>query len=218
MSVESPELAVFLSSRDLDRLAAARDEIHEISASDVSRIRDIVESESDPQAVANLLMYPELIPPNDREAALAKALSGEPNYAMVAAVVGVQRAAEANALSEAFRNAVAERLVLLAGSSLDTIAARSTLALAELMDAVDLDEMLAVLERADEVVRHNLIAIAIPAVGAREIRQRLAALEAAGRLSDATVTDALRVLELRGPAALPRLVFVPNRDDWNGRR
>ena len=88
----SAELAGFLAEGELDRLDAARQAVGEPSGEDAAAIGRTLREWADVQAVANLLMHPDLIGEELRVPSLRRGLAeqGHP-YLALAAAVGLQR-------------------------------------------------------------------------------------------------------------------------------
>ena len=72
--LSSSALKRFLIARDLDELQAARMEISEITRADADSLAAYVSSGGDTQGLANLLMYPEVIPEQLRISTVVAAL------------------------------------------------------------------------------------------------------------------------------------------------
>ena len=81
-------LARLLRSDDLEELAGLAAD-YEPSAADEQAVGAVLAEWSDVQAVANLLMYPRLIPADKRVAALVRGLCDDEGYLRLAAAVGV---------------------------------------------------------------------------------------------------------------------------------
>lgn len=84
-------LDAFLAAEDLDELLKARERLTSPSAEDSRRVSQIVVGWQDRQAIANLLMYPTLIPEAHRFEAITRAFrTADVPYFAVAATVGLQ--------------------------------------------------------------------------------------------------------------------------------
>jgi hypothetical protein len=219
------DLAAFLAAEDLDELLAAREAITSISKDDAMALHDLVAAWSDEQAVANLLMYPELIPPVDRAAALAEGLSGaRGEYAVLAAAVGLS----SWIVGEDDAPAVAERLLALVedpGSPRPT-AMRAAIALGEYAEFLAPVEVVSALARDDDGLRHNVLAAALLTWGPVETLAAVHAAAAAGRLdattaamvehrlADADLTEVDEPIE-DGRLVVPLLAAIPDRAEWS---
>lgn len=73
----SVSLEEFLDAKDCDDLLRAASELRELGNDDVQAIRTILDSWSDPQAVANLLIHPRFIPAHIRVTSLLKGLNDQ---------------------------------------------------------------------------------------------------------------------------------------------
>ena len=84
-----------LTASDPDLLAVARDALDGLDEDDDARIREVLTAWDDVPAVANLLMYPEVVAEQERMPALLRALRDDAQpYLGLAASVGLQRLAE----------------------------------------------------------------------------------------------------------------------------
>ncbi|HEY2812823.1 MAG TPA: hypothetical protein VGJ03_05120 [Acidimicrobiales bacterium] len=209
-------LDLFVRATDLDVVSDARGRISRISKLESAQLHEIVAEWQDRQAVANLLMYPEVIPAPDRDQALFRGLSSDlGDYTLLASIIGVQRLAERDQLADDVRKQAGSRLVEVARTAPDATAARASIALGELTDDVDLDEILTLVDVPDETVMHNVLAIALELAGREQVRERVARLQASGRLDDPSAVRALAHLEsMDGMAALPALTYIPSLADW----
>jgi len=179
------ELSAFLAAEDLDELLAARLQITSIDRAESAALSAIVQGWVDRQAVANLLMYPDVIPAPDRLPALLKALNDEETeYFVLAAVVGLQSLGEQD-LPEGAGEAIATRLLELLHHPSPTIASRASVTLARYAPRVDVEDLLEALEDtdADETVRHNLLVMALSEVSPGNLRGLVQAKIAEGSLA-----------------------------------
>lgn len=219
----------FLAADDLDLLVEARRQIEEISSQDAAEIAHIIESWSDHQALANLLMYPEILPERIRPGALLRALSGGDGssgdessgdgtgYLVLAAVLGVQRLSEQDAIADDVRPDIAEQLMRLLGSPIPIVAARSSIAVEEHIDIIGLGEVLATLNMADDHVFHNVLAVSMRHSGREAVVDTLRELAESGHLDVAVAERAVsQVEQMLGMGALPRLAYIPSLSQWLG--
>lgn len=94
-SAEPASLQDLLAASDLDALLAAREALDGLDADDDARLLTLVEQWQDVPALANVLMYPEVLPEDVRLPALLRAVRDrEEPYLSLAASVGLQRLAE----------------------------------------------------------------------------------------------------------------------------
>lgn len=127
--VRDSALADFLNSTDLDALLAARHALAAIEAEDETAVTSLLAAQDDPQAVANVLMYPEVAPDDVRVDALARALAAPADdYRALAAAVGVQHLADLGGLSRADRDALAPALLSLLARAEEVVANRAHVA------------------------------------------------------------------------------------------
>jgi hypothetical protein len=204
-------LSRFLAADDLDELAAAREEITEITRDDAHTLEAIVDAQTDRQALANLLMYPDVIPEHQRAGAMFDALSGDvSDYLTLAAAVGVghvefdddMRAQVAGRLLDIARNAD-EPLSILAGRSFGAFA-----------DALDLQLCVERLGDFRPSERHNVLAGLLAVHDDIAIRKALSEARAFDLMSPYDTDDVERRLdEGADPDSLARLTlltYIPN--------
>lgn len=210
-----PALAEFLAADDLDLLMDARDRIEGITKRDAADIADIVESWSDEQAVANLLMYPEVIPERVRPAAVLRALSDE-GYLVLAAVLGVQRLSEHDEIADDLRAGVADRLLHLLRSPIPVVAARASIAAEEHVDVIGLGRLLAAVTAADDTVFHNILAVAIRHSGREAVLDTIRELAESEQVDlDVARKAVSHVEQMKGMGELPLLPYIPNLVQWH---
>jgi len=214
-SLSDPDLAQFLQSRDLDDLLARRETITAITRGDAAALTEIVTSGEDHQALANLLMYPELIPPAVRSVTVLEALAGaDDDYVVLAAVSGLGRVE----WNDEERKTIAGRLLQLsrdAPAPTSTVAARAVENVAAELDLTTTVEFLGAL-RSDE--RHNVLAALVNEFGSDAVRAEADYARSVGTMSPDDVDDIERRLDGHGlplPAGLAVLAYIPNLHDWD---
>lgn len=170
----------FLAANDLDDVLAAVKRIEFLSAQDETRILGLLSSWDTPQAIANLLMYPKLIPPDHRLDALSRGLQddGYP-YLKLAAVVGLQ-SVESLDITESQRLAVLHMLVSLIENHRGVLAARASAALSEWVRPGEGYAIAPLLRHPDSTVQHNILSILIEIVGLATIVDYLDVIFATG--------------------------------------
>ena len=229
----TPELKAFLAATDLDELLAAREAITNVAVEDTEEIIRILEQWTDPQPVANLLMYPDLIPSETRLIFVLKGLDDrQMPYFILAAVVGSRRL-EISCLSEDEQTQLVDRLIAINEIDNGILAGRAAIVLADTLVAFKKNYAVSIvklLDHTSELVRHNILVVLIPLVGLENLRQFLNASVAEGRLSiagrefaeeqmrgingfrdDNTVDMAQFDL---GNLSTSRLSYIPNLDEW----
>jgi hypothetical protein len=227
------DLQAFLESRDLDRLADARERLPAFDAEDIAAVRRVLSGWSEPQAVANLLMHPSLIPESERSAAVQRGLdeTRQP-YLALAAVVGL-RELDVESLPPAERAEVVGRVLALAAADRGVIADRASAFLAERLwhfgDSYA-PSVLALLDHPSQTVQHNALAALVPLVGLDNLSDVLTRAVEDGKLSlRGQATAARKLARIRGFSAAdpddgsgddlgslsaPLLTYIPNLDDW----
>jgi hypothetical protein len=201
MEVVQPDLERFLDASDLVELVAARSAITGIDGADALVLHTIVAQWRDEQAVANLLMYPELLPDDDRTPALAEGLSGvHGDYAVLAAAVGLAGWVAADDAAPA----IAERLLgIVADNAVPTpIAVRAAVALGAYAEHIAPTDLVAGLAHADAAVRRNVLAAVLTGWGAVEALDAVAAAAVVGIVPQDIADDVRRAVVLAGVAHL----------------
>lgn len=122
-------LSDFLASSDLDELLAAREALESVDEEDEQAVTDVLVTQGDEQAVANILMYPEVAPDDMRVPALLRGLRSTPDdYTALAAAVGVQHLADLGGLSHEQRATLAAALLSLLARADGLVADRAHVA------------------------------------------------------------------------------------------
>ena len=223
------ELRSFLDAEDLDALLSARMQISVLDRVDSQELSAIVRRWTDKQAIANLLMYPEVIPASDRIYALLKGLDeDETEYLVLAAVVGLQNLAD-DAIPEQERKVVARKLLSTLSHPSETIASRVTVTVANYIEHLDHRDLLAFLGHPDGTVKHNILVALLPLVGREHIKDLVRAKIDEAVLPPETadfVDRELAVIDgaprlpgddplLGTPLSVPLLSYIPNYRDWH---
>jgi hypothetical protein len=226
-------LQAFLDARDMDTLADAHESVSTLDAADIAAVRRVLHQWRDPQAVANLLMYPLLIPDDARTAAVQRGLDeSRQSYFALAAIVGL-REFDVESLPSPQRAAVLDRLLALAQTDRGVIADRASVFLAERLWHFDdryAPLVVALLDHPSPTVRHNALVALIPLLGMDNLPGALARAVADGTLSASGQAAATRKLaqvsgfsatdaddgsaDDLGSLSAPLLAYIPNLDDW----
>jgi hypothetical protein len=200
-----PDLERFLDANDVAELVSARRAIQAVDGDDAQTLHVIVADWRDEQAAVNLLMFPELLPDDDRTPALAEGLCGtHGDDAVLAACVGL--AAWVAADDDA--PAIAERLLLLVTEGATqpaaeraterateavtkaAISVHASVALGAYAEHVAPTDLVCALVHRDAVVRHNVLAAALGGWGGVETLAALRAAADAGLVPRAVAADA----------------------------
>jgi HEAT repeat protein len=211
----SPELRAVLSAEDLDDLGDARRAIKEPGADDRSAIHAILENWEDPQAVANLLLHPTLIPQEMRLATLFRGLREQRvPYYVLAAVCGLADI-KAETLSTDNRARVVAELTAVIQNTDDVRAQRASVTLESFVTARDASRVIALLEHPDKTVRHNLWARAIATLKDDGVEKFAAAARASGlsEVAQRRVTADFKEFAANPDAAGfsgPLFAYIPN--------
>jgi hypothetical protein len=200
----SRELEVFLTTDDLDDLLRARQRLGRVSKRDSLAAVSVLEQWADRQAVANVLFYPDLLPPTVRMRFLMKALEEmEFPYYTLAAVVGLQdlTGEEFEGAPDA-RKAVGDRLLTLidwadermrawdtAATGLHTldevIADRASVLLLEYVECADALQLVRLLDHPSDGVQNNVLYTLLDLFGKEEVERLVVEAADAGHVSPA---------------------------------
>jgi hypothetical protein len=176
----NPTLTAFLQETELDDLLTLAGQIDQLDDDDRAAVEAVVAQWSDQQAVANLLMYPHILPPGIRRETVLKGLH-EPvkSYLTLAAVVGLQdRCAD----FEADHDAIIERLTRITRTAPPVINNRASITLVECSRAADADDIVGIMSHPDNTVKHNILAALINTIGVAAIPPLIEAASADYRL------------------------------------
>jgi hypothetical protein len=226
-------LQAFLDARDLDTLADAHESLSTLDAADTAAVRRVLHQWRDPQAVANLLMYPLLIPDDARAAAVQRGLDDlQVPYLALAAVVGL-REFDVESLPPGPRAAILARLLALVAADRGPLADRVSAFLAERLWHFDPSygaAAMALLDHPSPTVRHNALVALVPVLGLNNLPAALTQAVADGTLSAPGQAAATRKLaqvtgfsaadaddgsaDDLGSLSVPLLAYIPNLDDW----
>jgi hypothetical protein len=205
-----------------------------ISQNNQAEIIKIISEWKDIQAVANLLMYPDLIPENERiDYVLAGLRETNFTYLVLASVVGLGQL-NIEVLPAQLTTKVIEQLINLTKSDSGVIAERASVFLAERLwhfGDTYTSQIIELLDHPSRVVQHNTLVALIPLVGLENIRQiignavqqglvsasgQLAAeqklSEIAGFSKDSTIDDSQFDVDL---LSAPLLAYIPNLDEMS---
>jgi hypothetical protein len=229
----TPELRAFLTATDLDELWSARAKIAELDSQDLDEIDRVLQEWADAQAVANILMYPDLIPTDIRlHYMLQGLLENKTTYFVLAATVGLYRI-DIEILSVDEQAKIVDQLIAVMKDHDGPIADRASVFLADKLLYLEEDhttKIVGLLDLSSDLVRHNILVALIPLVGLENIRGFLdTAVETdqmseAARLStekklsgiagfsDTNTVDGAQ-LDL-GSLNTPLLSYIPNLKDW----
>jgi hypothetical protein len=224
----------FLEITDLDELSQAKNHISVISQNDQAAIIKILQEGANIQAIANLLMYPDLIPENERiDYILAGLRETNFTYLVLASVVGLGQL-NIEALPVQLITQLIEQIINVTKSDSGVIAERASVFLAERLwhfGDIYTSQIIELLDHPSKLVQHNTLVALIPLVGLENIRQiignavqqglvsavgQLAAeqklSEIAGFLKDSTIDDSQFDVDL---LSAPLLAYIPNLDEMS---
>jgi hypothetical protein len=213
----------FLAAADPDELARARAEIdaENLAIDDRLEIEAVLHDWDDVQAIANLLVYPELIVADERMAQIRRALVDDHAYVQLAATVAVMVVERAEIGDDA-RFDLVQRLLALVAADRGVLADRASYSIIGLLTPTDGPEVVERLDHPSASVRRNLLQGMLGLVGPSGIRSLV---EEAGFV-EPDVQAAVRVrlhddgVDLTRPAddlRLPLiLVYLPSLAEWDG--
>jgi HEAT repeat protein len=211
----SPELKAFLAAEDLDDLGDAHKQIKALTEEDKAAVRAALKRWQDPQAVSNLLFYPDLIPRDVRLASLLRGL-GEQHvpYYTLAAVCGLGEIDADTWSAEDRKRALAELLTLLRNTN-DIRAERTSLALQHFAGEREVPQIIALLEHPNDTVRHNVRAWLFRKLRNRGVEALATALRDSGLRPEArrdVLADFKEYVMAPDAAGQPRVLFayIPN--------
>lgn len=236
--IASPALLQnFLAEKELDNLPQLREALGKPDQAQSTIISEVLQSWSDKQAVANLLMSPRLIPAGERYGFIRQAFKESPqNYLTLAAIVGLSEL-DWNDFSEVAQDSLLQRLVEAVYHNTTPIAGRASSFLAGLVreysDEVPAglaDSLAPLLDQPDAAVKHNGLVALIPLVGLTNLRAFIVKKIATGELSvQAQSYLEQKLAEVKGFFAdnrvdieklnlgslkSPLLSYIPNYEDW----
>lgn len=147
-----------LHSTDLDELADAVADLDAVPDR-TGRVAAVVADWADEQAVANLLLHPAVIPPEQRTDALLRGLRGN-GYLRLAATVGVGHLS-AGDLTEGVRRELVDALLDVVASDAKEAGVRASAELGPLLRAEDVELLDDLAAHPVDAVRHNLTQAAL---------------------------------------------------------
>ena len=226
-------LSTFLAEIELDQLAALPEKIGPLSTQEQGYIRQILQSRKDIQGVANLLMYPLVIPEEMRLETTLRALKDTANpYCVLAAVVGCQNLPYDEFTSD-LGIEILHTIVEIIHQNKGIIAQRASVILADKLwfsPSLQQEKVIALLNHEDRVVVHNCMVALIPMVGLENFRKKLNDSVQKGLITEATrINVEARLQSIRGfhldnsiddekfdlgSLKVPLLSYVPNYQDW----
>jgi hypothetical protein len=166
-------LKTFLEINDLDLLWEARANISLIDSQDEAEIINILDEGKNLQAVANLLMYPELIPERKRfDYIIAGLQNTNFPYVVLVSIVGLQ-GLSIETLSVETKTWIIKHIISLIRENTGIIAERASVLIADSLwqlDEISASQIIDLLDHTNEVVRHNTLVALIPLVGLENIR------------------------------------------------
>jgi hypothetical protein len=167
-------LQAFLQTTELDDLAHIANQLDPTTSEIQSSIVQVIHQWQPTQAIANLLMYPMLLPAELRRDALFKGLQApERSYLTLAAIVGLQR--YISELSEADQGLITKQLFEIMLQSRPPISAQASVLLFDCCQAEDADGIISLINHPSDMVKHNVLVTLIETIGLSQLEQLIAA-------------------------------------------
>lgn len=206
------DFEAFLNADDLDLLATARDGLTTITRAEADELIRLAEAADREPAFSNLLMYPEMLPEDRRNATLAAALAGELGPARVMAVViGLGSWMVDDEVGAEFARGLLARVVEPAGGR--ALPMRASLTLSSYAQFLSADEVVGALAVDDEGVRQNVLAAMLRAWGPEATRAAVESAAESGVLPESVAVAVTGRLD-GGGLVLPLAALIPPRDEW----
>ena len=213
----------FLATSDLEALARARADLDpgRFDIDDRLEIEAVLHDWDDLQAVANLLMYPELIAADERIAQVRRAVVDEHPYLQLAgatAIIEIDRAE----FGEDARYDLVQRLLAIIGADGGVLADRASYSVVALMHPTDGPEVVEHIDHSSVTVRRNLVQGLLGLVGPTGVKSLVEEPGFVEPETQAAIRDRLRDdgVDLNRPAddlRLPLiLVYLPSLAEWDG--
>jgi hypothetical protein len=208
----SSDLSEFLISSQLDTTRKLANTLISLNQTDEAQIRDFIKQWNEPQAIANLLMYPSLIPQDIRLDSLLKALTEQVSYSTLAAIIGLQ--GHDDWWSEAERATIVEHLQSIAFGAPQPISSRASVTLLDYLRLQDVDKTIFFLGSPNEIVQYNSLLALLRLLGVKETRHRVNKAFVAKQLTEAGYNYATTHLDTLQPDDLPLLSYIPNLNNF----
>ncbi len=156
------DLARFLQATDLDALATYHTALEPLDAIEQEVVIACIVQGINMQAIANLLLYPDVLPDAIRWSTLQRYLNSQRHYPYLtlAAVVGCYHTSP-DTLSEAEQAQIAAQLLILLKESKPLIAAWAGVAISLYIPPTGVMTLAECLDYPDTTVRHNVLAALI---------------------------------------------------------
>jgi hypothetical protein len=172
----SPQLRTLLTATDLDNLSSARDNISDLNYEDTEELIRILQKWTDTQAIANILMYPDLIPEDVRLDYVLKGLhENKVTYFALAAIVGLS-VIDIGTLTRDEQVKIVDKVIVLAKDNGGAIADRASVFLADNLPYLQENhsaKIVGFLDHPSNLVKHNILVVLISLVGLENIRSFL---------------------------------------------
>ena len=205
-------LEAFLQADELDELSQLANDLPPLDTADRAVVAELLEKWDTPQAIANLLMHPYLIPEEIRKDTLLRGLNESMTYNTLAAVIGLQKATDG--WSESERAALVERLVVITFSARSLIANRASFTMLNYIHPEEADKLLFFLGAPEDVVRHNALLGLVRIFGVDETRAQIKAANGDARFTEHGNEYGLTHLDRVAQEDMPLLDYIPNLSEY----
>lgn len=211
-----PEIEQFLAATDLDVAQHVLADVTDISRQDAVHLAEIVVAWAPPQAIANMLLHPSIIPPAHQVSAMLRGLATDArHYPLIAAVVGLREID----LPVEYRRSVAVRLLDLAATDGEQVSSLASVSLVRYLYHLDTGDVLARFEHFGPTARHNVLVGLLEALGEAGLRTHVDRVRASGSMSVETADETgHRVDELLAQSGGSTLLArIPDLVEWEAR-
>jgi len=222
-----PTLNEFLRATDLDELLSLRQKLGDVDETDQEIIAGLLIDWADTQAVANLLMYPRLIPRGQVLRHLLSAFRDDNSYLALAAIVGIQPLGDGFFTAGHQEQLVDILIEKLSAPEFD-IVQRASVTLVGFIKADDMAKLALFFNHDDESVRHNVVVAHVNALGLpatvevlREVLANRPLADASRQFLETRLAEAIEVAadsdperKWRSNLVAPLLGYIPNLSAW----
>lgn len=177
------------------------------------RVCTIIEQWNEPQAVANLLMYPVFIPQELRKKALLRGLHEPLTYLTLAAMIGLQ--GHSDWWSNVDRIDIVERLHSITFGAPYEFANRASVTLFDYVLPEDAERLIFSLGSPNAVVQHNSLLALLRLFGREEVRRRVTETFVAKRVTLTGRDYVATNIDTLNADDLPLLGYIPNLNDFS---
>jgi hypothetical protein len=178
-------IEAFFCATDLDELLESRRRLGTLSSAERQQVLQVLKAWSPAQAVANILLHSEIIPPEHRFPYVQRALDDARHpYFALAATVGLTGQL-VDMITQSQRASILDRLVAIMKNDNGVLAERASLSVSLLVSDHNVKQVLECFANNNETVRQNVLAHAVKHFGRNCDPQLFDAIVAANLPPDA---------------------------------